>query len=213
MELANLGARRLFGRILCRARCYQRWHFGVTLNETNPNCLSTLLGISNMELFKFLKSIGLMKEWSNGTVKVNKDSWSTFLIEEKLDDIYFDRHKVNCVPTSRKGYYEDYNGFWVGVGNINKFKGKKITNPKSQFKFYDKPPVIGGDDIWNELKLDLQSALQVLMREEDDANNKDNNYEKSKEIKKDKESNRFIGKYKFFFLMNTKRERRIETKQ
>ena len=91
---------------------------------------------------------------SRGSLSSNKKEWGSFLIEYGIEGAYFDKMKVSTIPNGKGGYCM-YRQMWIGVGDSSKFKDV-VTNPKTQFKYYEIPPRISKAVTLRELKYHIE---------------------------------------------------------
>ena len=164
MESYVIGTTRLLGSLLRHHHKYRRWHYGLTLPESNPNSLASFLSLTTHQYNLLLTTLGLAILLGDGsTVRIKSTAWETFMIQEGLQDGYFDKMDVQKMPNElcTDGESCRYRGYWIGVGNNDLFKSKdgRHPNPSTQFISYLRPPRITNK---RKYTLQIESAVKLI---------------------------------------------------
>ena len=113
----------LFGSCLSEInQCLPFWHYVVLLPKEENSSLSSLLNMSMDDLKQVLLFCGLIY-YQRGTVKSDLKAWPSLMMENHIDEHYFDRYCVSRLTSNKKMTY------FIGIGT------KRICrlNPSSQF--------------------------------------------------------------------------------
>jgi hypothetical protein len=157
LESYRIAALQQFGYLLRVHLRERRWHYGVLLDDNNPNSLASFLQLSNDDLKSFLILSGLATMPKNGIIRILPKEWNRFLIEFGIKEVvYFDKMKVTNIP-DRNGNYFESKQWWIGVGCSSKFKKQFQSNPSSQFKHYSTPPRIKKSSAIRQVKYLIDS--------------------------------------------------------
>ena len=115
--------RLLFGSCLSEINQYiPLWHYGILLSKKENSSLLSLFNMSMDDLKQILLSCGLI-HCQRDTVKLNLKAWSTLMMENHIDQYYFDKFSVSRLH-SHKG-----RTYFVGTGTKRSYK----SVPSSQF--------------------------------------------------------------------------------
>jgi hypothetical protein len=96
MESYNIGTQWLLGSLFRHHKKYRRWHYGVTLPESDPNSLCAFLLLDEGEYNALLTQLGLATLSKDGkTLRIKPSAWESFIIQEGLVNCYFDKMDVH----------------------------------------------------------------------------------------------------------------------
>ena len=104
------------------------WHSGVLLPEQEECSISSLLNISIDESKQILLTCGLLY-YQRGTPKLVLNGWSIFMMENDLQNNYFDKFNVRQLNYHQRNIYD------ITTGTSR----DDIINPLSQFFNYSCP--------------------------------------------------------------------------
>ena len=94
--------RLIFGSCLSEISQYiPFWHYGILLPRKEDSSLSSLFNISIDDLKHILLSCSLI-HCQRDTVKLDLKAWPTLMMENHIDQFYFDKFSVSRL-NSRKG--------------------------------------------------------------------------------------------------------------
>jgi hypothetical protein len=86
MESYNIGTRRLLGSLFRHHQKHRRWHYGITLPQSNPNSLSSLLSLEQRDCNELLCALGLATLMKDGkTLQIKTNRWENLIIQEGLE--------------------------------------------------------------------------------------------------------------------------------
>ena len=121
--------RLLFGSCLSEInRNIPIWHYGILLPEQEEYSISSLLKTYIGELKRMLLTCGLIYyQW--GTMELVLNGWSIFMMDNDLQNNYFDKLNV------RQFNYHLRNIYYIDIGTSR----DNIINPLSQFFNYSCP--------------------------------------------------------------------------
>ena len=115
--------RLLFGSCLSEINhCLPHWHYGVLLSEEEDSSLSSLLNISLDDMKQILLTCGLIHNQRN-TVRFDLKAWPTLMMENHIEQYYFDKMCVSRFNNPQKSVY------YLGIGT----KRSHRLTPSSQF--------------------------------------------------------------------------------
>lgn len=174
LESHILAAQQFLASMIVQHRKHRYWHYGITLPATNPHSLAEYLRLNNEQYTSLMCTLGLMKTIKkNGNIypAVCVDAWERFIIDNKLDSIYFDRSRVSKVPVNSIDESEPfipYNGYWIGMGCPSSLS--PLPNPSSQFTLFNNPPRVPNR---NQKLYELKMVVNILagrFRNDDECN-------------------------------------------
>ena len=98
------------------------WHYGILLPRKEDSSLSSVLNISLDDLKQILLCCGLIY-CQRDTLKLDLNGWPTLMIENHIDQYYFDKFSVSR--------FNSYNPkmYYIGIGTQRNYK----LTPSSQF--------------------------------------------------------------------------------
>ena len=118
--------RLLFGSCLSEINQHiPLWYYGILLPEQDECSMSSLLNVSIDELKQILFPCGLIY-YQRGNLKSVLNGWSMFMMDNDLQNNYFDKFNV------RQYNYHQRNIYYIGIGTSR----DNIFNSSSQFFNY-----------------------------------------------------------------------------
>jgi hypothetical protein len=76
MESYKIGTRQLLGSLFHHHQKYQRWYYGITLLQLNPNSLSVFPSLEEGEYNALLNVLGLATLGKDGmTLRIKPSTW------------------------------------------------------------------------------------------------------------------------------------------
>ena len=91
------------------------WHYGILLPRKEDSSLSSLLNISLDDLKQILLSCGLI-HCQRDSEKLDLKAWPTLMMENHIDQFYFDKFCVSRL-NSHKG-----RTYYIGIGTQRNYK-------------------------------------------------------------------------------------------
>ena len=96
------------------------WHYGILLPRKEDSSLSSVLNISLDDLKQILLCCGLIY-CQRDTLKLDLNGWPTLMIENHIDQYYFDKFSVTRLNWGKT--------YFIGIGTKRSYK----LTPSSQF--------------------------------------------------------------------------------